>query len=115
MAGYRKGWTKGPHEVRRAKHMVDNAFDYAIGADINDHKVCIAETFGRGDQSVFLPAEANAHLLANAERLFEALEEVVSAAEAYNEAIGRLVIDPHTLREARAALLAADGQEPGNG
>ncbi len=67
-------WTPGPWEVRRAKYPVDGEFDYAIGAEIDDAQYCIAEAFGRAAEYQYLPAEANAHLIAAAPEMYEALE-----------------------------------------
>ena len=60
------GHTPGPWIVKRANLKVDGAYDWAVGADIDDGLYCIAEAVGRAAEDVWLPAEANARLIAAA-------------------------------------------------
>lgn len=65
-------FTPGPWRVRRAQYPVDGAYDYAI----YDEPLVqvIAETFGRTSVTNWPDAEANAHLIAAAPELYEALK-----------------------------------------
>jgi hypothetical protein len=62
----RKNITPGPWEPKQALNPTDGAFDYGIGAFINDKRVCIAEAFGRVDETVYPPARENADFIAHA-------------------------------------------------
>jgi hypothetical protein len=59
------------------------------------------------------PAEANAraHLIAGAPELLEALEVLLSACVALDEANARRMVDPHAEHNARAAIAKATGAE----
>ena len=52
--------TPEPWHWRRGASPSDGEYDYGIGAAINEHNHCIAETFGRVDTNVRPDAEANA-------------------------------------------------------
>jgi hypothetical protein len=53
--------TPEPWTIKRALRPVDGAYDYAIGAEIDDGgPYCIGEIVGRAAEDVWLPSEANA-------------------------------------------------------
>lgn len=74
-----------PWFATRAKHPVDGEYDFAIGAEINGERRCIAETFGRAAETVFLNAEQHAAFIVRAcnahDDLLEALTMVRDADE----------------------------------
>lgn len=99
--------TKGPWDVKRARFLSDGGYDYGIIATIDGTRRCIAETFEViADGGRTAPAEANAHLIAAAPELYEALEKMVRAAMygSFN------TVDSHPLPLARAALSKARGE-----
>lgn len=69
-------FTAGPWELKRALRSTDGAYDYGIGAMIDGNRYCIAETFGRVAGALYPPAEANAHLVAAAPTMYEALVSI---------------------------------------
>ena len=62
----------GPWTTRRSTSLHDGAYDFAISGD---GARVLAEAFGRSADGEFLPAEANARLIASAPALLEALKE----------------------------------------
>ena len=108
---YRKGWTKGMSRIN-GRFVGTARFKGAI--EISP----FTGECGKVNETV----AANAHLLANAERLFEALEGLVAACayvapiagavatEAKVEHIRRAGRFLAAMKKADAALLAADGQ-----
>lgn len=118
---YRKNWTPGEWEVC-------GPGSFAIMSDTPDGLYLIGVAHhgaARCLDSLEIPvetAQANAHLLANAERLFEALEELVGACEYVAPFAGAVATEASVkhirqagrfvaaMDKARAALLAADGQ-----
>jgi hypothetical protein len=67
--------TKGPWEVKRSAHKHDGAYDYAISAP---DALVLAEAFGRDAVGRYPEAEANAHLIAAAPDMYEALKTFVA-------------------------------------
>ncbi|MBW3095668.1 hypothetical protein [Pseudohoeflea coraliihabitans] len=70
--------TPGPWGAERAAFPVFEAYDFAIRASVGHGPVVIGEAFGRATQTVYLPAEANARLIAAAPDLLEALEGLLA-------------------------------------
>ena len=90
--------TPGPWDIRRSTRPVDGAYDWAIGAEIDDGgPYCIAEAVGRAAEDVWLPAEANARLIASAPDLLEALEGLRKTAQLlFDNAVG-CAVNHHSL------------------
>lgn len=66
-------FTPGPWTLKRSPGLYDGAHDYAISAA---GATVLSETFGRGALGEWLPAEANARLIAAAPDLHSALEDL---------------------------------------
>jgi hypothetical protein len=67
-------FTPAPWSAKCAKHPVDGEFDWGINAEIDGKPRVIAEAFGIVAEGVRPDAQANAHLIAAAPELYEALQ-----------------------------------------
>lgn len=102
-----RAWTSGPWSVQRSSEMYDGEYDYAINADCAQ---VLAEARGADANGGYLPAHANARLIAAAPGLFEALAGLLDAYKglaAIGEERARRMNEAE--RAARAALSKAEG------
>ena len=116
--------TPGPWKTSRAKLPSDGAYDYAIGADFGGQTLAIAEAFGRVDDNIYLypDAEANAHLIAAAPDMLEALKECADDLQSeideryppfileYPGFVQKRNNDMEIVIKARAAIAKAEGR-----
>ena len=107
--------TKGPWEIRRALHPVDGEFDYAIGAELDGKRYCIAEAFARVGDNVRPDAAANARLIASAPDMLAALRDAMDfMEERINRELGGETPDAReaaVIESARAAIQRATAKE----
>ena len=94
-------WTKGPWKAQMAKTTSDGEFDFAVLAPVDGKTHVIAEAFGRVGETTYCPARHNAHLIAAAPDLYEALATLLAEMRAMAER-SDLVCDD----EAEAMLVA---------
>lgn len=103
------GHTPGPWTLTRSPGLHDGAQDYAISAK---GASVLSEAYGRGALGEWLPAEANARLIAAAPDLVTAGKHLaVKLAEVYRAA-GRSPAECQAIRDWMAALALSEGRQP---